>query len=199
MSSSPPPSTSCSSSCSSSSSASSPYSVLLPSIQQQSRSPTTAKALRSGHHRRPYQNGRVRGYNNGYHLANAIYSTSTGNGRGCCNQCEECPGFIAHEWRKLCVACRCSREAHAKLVKRPSSNNSVLEQQDSLVSASNKRGGPAMTLEVTVAPPENQSLNQIQELRDCESASFDMVLNGYAWSPPVSTSKKIISFIVKKL
>ncbi len=84
-----------------------------------------------------------------------------------CNRCNDCPGFVAHGWRTSCVKCKCPRTSHAV-----GSRNWVfgferlgLEPVPSSTAAS---GGGAGYL---------QSFH----------TGSPMVLEGYAWSPPVCT------------
>ena len=78
-------------------------------------------------------------------------------------RCNDCPGFVSHGWRTSCVKCRCPRTSHEI-----GTRNWVL-------------GFERLGLEPLPSHAASGSQGQTS------SRHFaPMVLEGYAWSPPVS-------------
>ena len=86
------------------------------------------------------------------------------------HRCNECPGFVSHGWRTSCVKCRCPRTSHEI-----GTRNWVLgfERLGLEPLPSHAAGGGGGSGPQGPAPLKHFA---------------PMVLEGYAWSPPVSTS-----------
>ena len=101
--------------------------------------------------------------------------TDTGKG---CNRCPNCPGFASHEWRQSCVACKCPRSAHAL-----TPGNSVFgyERLAGLDAMPNAQQQQQQT------PTHGNIKNSRRDLIPAAAhPMINMVIEGYAWSPPVS-------------